>query len=380
MIDVLFLTNIPSPYRVEFFNELGKHCNLTVLFECKSAKDRDQKWIHTTFNAFKAHFLSGISIGNDSAFSIDVLKFLKPKKYDIIVVGGYSTPTGMLAINYMRFKKIPFILNVDGGMIKTDSKLSYFLKKFLISSASCWLSSSDETSKYLVYYGANENHIYKYPFTSIKDSDIVNSPICKEVKREIRKEMNIKEEHIVLAVGRFISIKGFETLIKSAYLINDSVGIYIIGGRITDEYSKIINSLGLKHIYCIDFLGKEELAKFYKMSDLFVLPTRGDVWGLVVNEAMAYGLPIITTDKCGSGLELIVDWDNGFIVPVDDEEILANKISIALNDKILLKEMSINNLNKIRKYTIENMAKEHMVIFSEFMLKLKNENSTTYYR
>lgn len=364
-MNVLFLTNIPSPYRVEFFNELGKYCKLTVLFERKSAKDREQQWLLNSFNTFTAHFLSGVSIGNDSAFSFEVLRFLKSEKYDIIVIGGYSTATAMLAIKYMRLNKIPFILNADGGIIKKDSRWRYLFKRFFISSARAWLSSSDETSNYLEHYGASKNAIYKYPFTSIKDEDIVNCPLSNNEKRKIRQQLNIKEDRVILAVGRFISIKGFDTLIKSTSLIDSSTGVYIIGGQATEEYSDLRQSLNLNNVHFIGFQAKEELSKFYKMSDLFVLPTRGDVWGLVINEAMAYGLPIITTDKCVAGLELIEDWENGFIVPVDDERTLAEKISIALKDDKLLEKMAINNLEKIKQYTIENMAKVHMDIFAK---------------
>lgn len=364
-MNVLFLTNIPSPYRVEFFNELGKHCKLTVLFERKSAKDREQQWLLNSFNTFKAHFLSGLSIGNDSAFSFEVLKLLKSEEYDIVVVGGYSTPTGMLAIKYLKLKKIPFVLNADGGMIKKDSRCRYLFKRFFISSARAWLSSSDQTTKYLMHYGANEDTIYKFPFTSIRSDEILNKRVSKEEKDNIRKELNITEDRVILTVGQFIPRKGLDILLKSSALIDKSIGFYIIGGKPTEEYSALKKSLHLNNVNFIDFKNKYDLFKYFKAADIFVLPTREDIWGLVINEAMAYGLPIITTDKCVAGLELIEDWKNGFIVPVDDEKILAEKISIALKDDELLEKMAINNLRKIKQYTIENMAKVHMDIFAK---------------
>lgn len=94
---VLFLTNVPSPYRVDFFNALGKMCELTVLFETQSAKSRDTAWVADSVDSFQAVYLKGIRIGEAEAFSVDVLRYLSNKKYDIIVVGMYSSPTGMLA-------------------------------------------------------------------------------------------------------------------------------------------------------------------------------------------------------------------------------------------------------------------------------------------
>ena len=92
---VLFLTNIPSPYRVDFFNELGKLCDLTVLFETKSAKDRDATWAADKITNFKAVFLKGIRRGVAEAVCPGIFKYLTKKKFDVIVVGMYSSPTGM---------------------------------------------------------------------------------------------------------------------------------------------------------------------------------------------------------------------------------------------------------------------------------------------
>ena len=64
-LKVLFLTNIPSPYRVDFFNELGKFCDLTVTFEGRTATDRNKKWKSDTFKEFKGYFLKGIRTGSD---------------------------------------------------------------------------------------------------------------------------------------------------------------------------------------------------------------------------------------------------------------------------------------------------------------------------
>ena len=60
-------------------------------------------------------------------------------------------------------------------------------------------------------------------------------------------------------------------------------------------------------------------------ADIFVHPTETDVWGLVINEAMAHGLPIITTDGCVAGLELVKNNDNGFIIPVNNIDIIITR-------------------------------------------------------
>ena len=69
---IAFITNIPSPYRVDFFNELGKHCDLTVYFEKNSSDERDKSWENSKFINFKGVFLKGIKTDVDKAISFDV--------------------------------------------------------------------------------------------------------------------------------------------------------------------------------------------------------------------------------------------------------------------------------------------------------------------
>ena len=116
------------------------------------------------------------------------------------------------------------------------------------------------------------------------------------------------------------------------------------------------------------FKRKTELAYYYAMADVFVLPTREDIWGLVVNEAMAFGLPIITTDKCIAGLELVDD-KNGVIIPVNNVYALSNAINYILNNDT--EKMGRVSIDRIKQYTIEKMAKIHskilkIVNFKEF--------------
>ncbi|MFE8701750.1 glycosyltransferase family 4 protein [Cytobacillus sp. FJAT-54145] len=370
---ILFLTNIPSPYRIDFFNELGNHCELTVLFERETSDERNLSWYNNNYNNFKAIFLKGKKIKKNMALCFDVSKYLKRELFDIIIVGGYSTPTGMLAIETLRKRKIPFILNTDGGIIKEDSKYRYLIKKHFISSATYWLSTGNHTTDYLVHYGANKDNIITYPFTSLLQKDILANPPHENLKNEIKSKLNIKEDKIILSIGRFINIKGFDVLLKSSENLPKNYGIYIVGGEPTPEYMDLKNRLNLSNVYFIDFKSRDELKDYYLVSDLFVLPTRGDVWGLVINEAMAFGLPIVTTNKCVAGLELVKDNENGFIVPVNNSSALAKRIIDVLKDQKVVEKMSRNSLDKIQKYTIENMVSVHMSIIDSILYKDKEK-------
>ena len=362
---VLFLANIPSPYRVAFFNELGKLCDLTVLFERHNAADRDERWDSGQYKNFNAVFLKGIKIGTDASFSLEYLKYLKKDKFDVIVLAGYSSPTGILSFMHCRLHKIPYIISTDGAFMREERGLKYKFKRFLLSKAKAALVTNEETKKYINTYGISEDKIYIYPFTSLYQAELLQNIIGQDEKEALKEKLGIKENKVVISVGRFIHVKGNDVLLNSWRSMPSNVGLYIIGGTPTDEYLNMVKEFELKNVHFVDFMSKENLLEYYKASDLFVLATRGDVGGLVINEAMACGLPIITTDRCGAGLALVKEDKNGHIVPVDDSNALAKKINEAINDEQKLIAYSKESLRIIRDYTFQNMAKAHIEVFKK---------------
>lgn len=367
---ILFLENIPSPYRIDFFNELGKLCDLTVTFEGLVATDRDKNWISKPTDNFKQIYLKGKRITNDSFLCPGIIKYLK-QDWDKIIIGVYSTPTSILAIEYLRIKKIPFYIEADGGLIRPDSKLKYKIKKHFISSASAWFSSGKNTTEYLTYYGASREKCFIYPFTSLKEEDLFKATqITKKGKNYYKKKIGLKEERMLLSVGRFSYKegygKGYDILMSVAEKLDNNVAIYIVGEQPTEEFVKWKTQKKLDNIHFVGFKRKEELVDYYAAADVFVLMTRFDVWGLVINEAMAFGLPIVTTNRCVAGLELVKENVNGYVIPVNSEH-LEGIIKSIINDDNLLCKLGENSLSIIKDYTIENMALTHIRI-------LENEN------
>lgn len=362
-MQILYITNCPAPYRVEFFNELTKYCELTVVFEMDKAKNREDTWKSCENYKFNAVVLKNWFSRQESAFCPEVTKYIKKFKKDIIIVGGYSTPTGMWSILYMRNHHIPFILNCDGGMVKNDSVLKRNIKKFFIEKASAWLSTGEKCDEYLEHYGAKKERIHRYPFTSIKKKDI--GRYDAQQRKCLRDMLGIKEKNVILFVGSFIYRKGLDILLASCQEMDD-VALVLVGGTNINDFLPRQQNKIRTHLYIEGFKAESEVKKYYQIADMFVLPTRQDIWGLVINEAMAAGLPIITTDQCVAGLELIEESVNGYIVPSDDGELLRQSIVKLLNNKNLQEEMCSYNLKKIQKYTIEKMAESHNKIFIDF--------------
>lgn len=184
--------------------------------------------------------------------------------------------------------------------------------------------------------------------------------------RSLYKEiLNIEYKNCCLYVGQMIHRKGIDILLESANNFDKNTGLIMVGGTPTVEYFKTIKDSNLTNIKFINFLVKQEINLYYKAADIFVLPTREDIWGLVINEKMAFGLPIITTNKCIAGLELISDYENGFIIPADNVDELNRKIKFFIENPEKICSFSMKNLEKMSVYTIENMALKHLEILKE---------------
>ena len=164
---ILYLTNVPAPYRVKFFSLLGEQCDLTVIYELYSASDRDKKWKdNSSKRTYKEIFLNAKRIKSDGGFSFKILKYLN-RSYDFIIVGTHGTPIAKLAMLYMRLKRIPYILNLDGALtytLENKGKLNLFLRKFMFQGAKYYLTTNDESISYLNYFGIEKRKIFKYRF------------------------------------------------------------------------------------------------------------------------------------------------------------------------------------------------------------------------
>lgn len=364
MTRVLFLTNYPSPYRVGFFDRLGQEMDVTVLFSDRKEDQthREQRWFVESQGHFHwVQLKKRVLCVDNESLCLDVVSWLK-KPWDRIVVCGYSSPTVMLAMAWLRLHRLPFYMEIDGGLVRADSRAKFLFKKFLVTRANWWISSGEPSTRYLAHYGADPARTFVYPFTSLYARDIPDAVPTPEDKETLRRELGLPQGKILLSVGRMDRGKGFDVLLKALARMEETASLFIVGGEPGEDCLALVRELKLENVHFISFKPKEELKKYYRAADAFVLPTRSDVWGLVINEAMACGLPVVTTTRCVAGLTLVEDGVNGYLVPIDDEAALARKLDAVFSGDY--REMGRAALETIRPYTIENMAKAHVEIFN----------------
>ena len=353
---ILLFTNLPSPYFVEYANQLGKYADVLVVFERKKASNRDKSWEKVNAINFNYAFLKGINVGTEASLSFGAKKFIKKNKDRIIIFGNPTTPTGILGIRYCKRHKIPYCVQSEGGFARVGNDFKTKIKRYLFKDAALCLTGMTPSTDYFTAYGAPIEKVKQYPFASLAEKDLIVKPISLDEKVDIKKELNIPFSKMILYVGRIESNKGIDILLKAFADFDDEYCLYCVGGEPYEELNNIIAEKNIKNCFFVKHSDLETLKKYYKCSDVFVLPTRYDTWGLVVNEAMSYGLPVITTDNCVAGLQLIENGKNGYVVKTESVEELKDAINNAfLNSEI--NQMPKNNIEKIKNHTYETMAK-----------------------
>ena len=214
---ILFLTNYASPYRVRFFDELGKSAQGTVLYSDRrgTLSHRDEKWFEEGEGGFRGVQLSGAIGKGRRTLCLSVLRWLK-RDYDAIIVAGYSSPTAILAMLWMRMLGIPFYMEIDGGLIGESTGARYQIKRFLVRLPSGWLTTGKYPTHFLTHYGADPERIIEYPFSSLFAGDILPEVPTRAQKQAMREKLGIPEKRMILAVGQFIYRKGFDVLLHGA--------------------------------------------------------------------------------------------------------------------------------------------------------------------
>ena len=346
---VVWLTKSSSKYKMNLLNEIGKKVNLTVLF----IEDKTE---------IRGGDFYGNLTGNFTL--INLIDTCKIKKYiknaDVFIDSYYASFFGFYFTGIAKKYHIPTILYADGGIA---TKKTFFIEKiisFFMNRHDYILSSSSITDEYFKYYLKNNmKKVYHYHISSLDEKDIKNNRHYLFKKQKFKNMLNL-ELFTFISVGQPIPRKGFDILLK-AYAktcLNNKTKLLIIGGKPYDELKTLKKELNLSNVEFIDAIPKNELAKYYAASDAFVFTTREDIWGLVVNEALSFGLPLISSDNSVAAKHFKMNEDVGILVKNEDIEGYAKAMLGVYSNPELRKQLSNSSLKKIKSYTIENSAKD----------------------
>lgn len=358
---VIFSDNV-APYRIQWAEELAKEYDVTFAYVKEKDSGRNDSWLVKSSNKVKLVKLPATVIKN-RAFSLAIIEYIMKWQCDVVIFDGYGTIPNMLGMVYMNRLHKKFFVNVDGVTLDAlDTRLKKVVKRTIFGSYGYFLCSSDFTKKSICNVNISPDRCIVHNFSSIHEKDILTHVPTTCDRAKMRNRLGLDNLITVIAVGRFLKLKQFDMLIKAFQPFDESYQLLIIGeGAEKAAYEDLIKTEKLLHTRIISFMEFDALRDYYIASDVLVLPSYSEVWGLVVNEGMGCGaLPAIVSDRCVVGYSLVEDGEAGFQFEYNNMLDLRKKLGILLEDNNLREKMSQSALEKIKDYTIERMARVHI--------------------
>ncbi len=332
---VLYLSNIQVPYRVRFFNELAEKCDLTVFYSSKGRGCRDQIWMNSEVPAYPIRY--GRDMGN-------LLRHLR-KNYDAVIVGCYTDPAQIWMMAVMHILGISYSINLDGEAFLEGKGWKPRCKRWLLSTANQYFVAGERAARSLQPV-AREKPVFLYHFSSLFRREL-------DVHRGTRSQRN----HTVLVVGQYFPYKGMDIALKAAAMDPGRKYLFVGMGERTDQFLRE-NRIS-PNVQVIPFLQKKELEVLYQTCGLLVLPSRQECWGLVINEAASFGMPIISTWGSGAAVEFLADHYPQYLAKAEDAQALLHCIQTFF-DSGEKENFRAFLLEKSRKYDIEENVLAHL--------------------
>jgi len=368
---VLTLSTIPAPYRIAVFKGLSSVYETTVFFERIKDGERNKDWFEKRADGCDYYLLC--EEDGRQAYEKSLKKI---NEYDLVLCYEPFTKTARKLQRLCMRKRVPYIINADGALGINRNPIKKIVKSFYIKRAKKCFSGCKRAEEYFLYYGAKREQIARHNFTSLYSREVLNEPINIEEKSRLKVQLGIKNVLTFISVGQFIHRKGFDILLNSWKKMRDERCQLIIigGGNLRSQYEEMIAQYEISNVIIRDFIPHNQIIEYFKACDYFVMPTREDIWGLVVNEAMAVGMPVISSDHCTAANELVVHGMNGFIYPVEDTEQLYNTLNMLLKGSSQYRKLSQNALNTVSGFTYENIIECHIKEINSVLSNRKNKS------
>lgn len=293
-------------------------------------------------------------------------KQLRKNKFDVIhhvrpFNFGY---TFNLVVLLNLHKGIPFFIGSFSMPYNDQEKSRNIIQKILLYLS---IKTLQKANKVIVYDEPTKILVGKYIDTS---KVAVITPGASEKKYHPTKKVQITNSKVkIIAVGYLIPRKRFDKLIEAAKMLRDknfNFTINIIGdGPEYDNLSSLINNLGLEnHVKLLGFIPNLRLPEYYRNSDIFTCYQEEESFGQVYLEAMASGLPIVTSENIGS--RKIMDPSFSFMVDKDDLMEYAHKLEILITSTSLRDQYSKAARHKFMKnYSLTSMQEKYIKLYKE---------------
>jgi glycosyltransferase involved in cell wall biosynthesis len=365
---VVVIHNILSPHVTPVFQHLATLVDLHVLY-CGSTES-NRTWKDKP-KGFSFAVLPSFSIalkGQDlftNFFNPTLFKVLSQEKPDVVIISGWDLLSYQLTFLYCQLKKIPCLIWSGSTAYEPSWRrtISKPLVKWMVSRAAGLIAYGTRARDYLVELGADPLKItISFNTTDLKKYHQL-TPGQNQKMDKIRQNLKLKNKFVILFYGQLIYRKGVDILLQAAQTLKKSgyepVVLIIGSGPLKTELQKLASQLRLENVVFIDDPGDAEMPIYYHLAHAFILPSREEVWGLVVNQAMASGLPVVVSDRVGAGPDLVTPMLTGAVFSINEPDQLAKHLITFLSQPQQAKKMGLAAKERI-KITDQTLGSLHI--------------------
>ncbi len=357
------LTEIISPYRIPLFNALAQlaDVDLHVIFLAETDPSLRQWQVYKEEIRFSYQILPSWRkrFGKYNVLlNSGVNRALDAVAPGVILCGGYSYIASWLSLIWARSHQVPFFLWSESNLQDKRRELALveFLKQEFLRKCTGFVVPGRAAREYL-YAGKRirEDIIFTAPNAVDNELFATAAGAARRDEAKWRREFHLPERYF-LFVGRLVREKGvFELLSAYAKLeesMRQQVGLVFVGdGSSRQRLQEQAATISPGVIRFAGFAQRDQLGAHYALAEMLILPTYTDTWGLVVNEAMACGLPVILSRAAGCAVDLIrEDW-NGLLVPPKDVPSLTLAMRSIASQPDLRATMGSNSAQRISHYS-----------------------------
>lgn len=299
-----------------------------------------------------------------------IVSFLAKQKSDAVLINGRSYFTYVLGAIAAKLLGMCVLLREVVTSPQIDSRRKNLVRILALKP----LYSLYDT---IFYVGTNSKDYYRR--LGIREEKLAFLPYAVDITQfretidnhrsqilQLRKSVNAScDNPIILYVGKLLRGKRVFDLIKAVECLQKQglmTTLFLVGdGSQAGELHSYVRDHNISNVHFHGFVNQSLLPVYYGASDIFVFTTARDTWGAVINEAMAAGLPIITTNQAGAAKDLVIHGQNGFLYEAGDIDSLAKYIEILISDRDLMKSMSRVSSQMINSWSyqanVENIKK-----------------------
>ena len=362
---LVVLTEIIAPYRIPVFNALAERedVELHVIFLSETDNSMRQWRVYADEIRFSYEVLPSWR-GRLGKYNIlvnhRVASALRRARPEVIVCGGYNYLASWQALRWARRNQVQFLLWCESTASdhRGEHLLVESLKENFLRSCDGFVVPGKSALEYLQRLGAPLGKVFVAPNAVDTNLFATGERTVRERAERARQRLGLPQRYF-LFVGRLVKAKGvFDLLDAYSRLdaeLRSQVGLVFAGdGPHRAELETLARDIYPGAVHFPGFVHRDELASYYSLAECLVLPTHSDTWGMVVNEAMACGSPVICTDVAGCAADLVKT--NGRLVVPGDVRQLAEAMQEIAGDPGLRSYMSQESTNLIRDFSPESCA------------------------